>query len=112
MQIFHAHDAARQLPLPPNAKWPAGVPFVTVFQHGSMLTELCQLRGQDHQTPHEQDELYFILEGSAVFVHADGEQPVQRGHAILVPAGKAHHFKDMSADFAAWVVFWGPPGGE
>jgi hypothetical protein len=32
--------------------------------------------------------------------------------ALFVEAGKAHHFEAMTPDFAAWVVFWGPDGGE
>jgi hypothetical protein len=29
-----------------------------------------------------------------------------------VPAGKAHRFENFTPDFATWVVFWGPQGGE
>jgi uncharacterized protein YjlB len=31
---------------------------------------------------------------------------------LFVPAGTTHRFEDFSADFATWVVFWGPQGGE
>ena len=34
------------------------------------------------------------------------------GEALFVPAGVEHRFVDFSDDFAAWVVFYGPPGGE
>ena len=33
-------------------------------------------------------------------------------NAIFVEAGADHRFVDFSSDFAAWVVFWGPQGGE
>jgi hypothetical protein len=29
-----------------------------------------------------------------------------------VPARVAHRFEEFTPDFATWVVFWGPPGGE
>jgi len=28
------------------------------------------------------------------------------------PAGADHRFENFTEGFAAWVVFWGPPGGE
>jgi hypothetical protein len=31
---------------------------------------------------------------------------------FFVPAGVAHRFERFSPDFATWVVFWGPHGGE
>jgi hypothetical protein len=31
---------------------------------------------------------------------------------LFVPAGVEHRFEDFSDDFAVWVVFWGPDGGE
>ena len=34
------------------------------------------------------------------------------GDAIFAPAGWVHRFEDLSPDFATWVVFWRPKGGE
>jgi hypothetical protein len=34
------------------------------------------------------------------------------GDYFLIAAGAAHRFESFSDDFCAWVVFWGPPGGE
>jgi hypothetical protein len=31
---------------------------------------------------------------------------------LFVAAGVPHRFEEFSRDFAAWVVFWGPKGGE
>jgi uncharacterized protein YjlB len=31
---------------------------------------------------------------------------------LFVPAGMEHRFEAMSEDFATWVVFYGPAGGE
>ena len=43
---------------------------------------------------------------------SDARQPVAPGDAVFVAAGTAHHFVDVSGDFAAWALFHGPAGGE
>jgi mannose-6-phosphate isomerase-like protein (cupin superfamily) len=112
MQIVHASSLADSLPLPATSKWKDGVPFVVVFERGSMTAEYCALRGTDYQTPHEQDELYFVLSGTATFEHDDGDYSVGHCTAILLPAGERHRFKNMSPEFACWVVFWGPKNSD
>ncbi len=46
----------------------------------------------DRQQPHEDDEVYIVLEGSGT-LEIEGE-PVElrEGHAIFVPAGAEHRF--------------------
>ena len=34
------------------------------------------------------------------------------GDVIFVEAGVPHRFEGYGEDFATWVVFWGPEGGE
>jgi mannose-6-phosphate isomerase-like protein (cupin superfamily) len=34
------------------------------------------------------------------------------GDLLFVPAGETHRFEEFSDDFAAWVIFYGPEGGE
>ena len=44
----------------------------------------------DHQQPHEDDEVYVVLEGSGV-LNVEGEAiPVTQGQAIFVPAHAEH----------------------
>ena len=104
------------LPLPPTTKWPAGVWDKEVVRHGTMSVSLFAPRGEDHQTPHAQDELYFIMQGTATLNVASGEgnaqYPALPGSVLFVPATISHRFENMSDDFASWVVFWGPEGGE
>ena len=50
--------------------------------------------------------------GSGYFVSGDKRRPFEPGEALFVAAGVVHRFEDFSADFAAWVVFYGPDGGE
>lgn len=107
-----AHQLLRRLPGPSSAKWPGGERFVQAIAHGSMSVELYAPEGQDPQTPHAQDELYFILAGTGELLVGDERHRVEPGAAFFVPAGAVHRFENFSADFATWVVFWGPQGGE
>lgn len=46
----------------------------------------------DRQEPHEDDELYVVLEGRGV-LEVEGEStPVTEGSAVFVPAGADHRF--------------------
>jgi mannose-6-phosphate isomerase-like protein (cupin superfamily) len=46
----------------------------------------------DHQQPHEDDEVYVVLEGSGA-LEVEGEQTLLReGEAAFVPAGADHRF--------------------
>ena len=68
--------------------------------------------GVDRQQPHGKDELYVVIAGTGTFVHAGKSTPFQPGDTLFVRAGVPHRFEDFSADFATWVFFWGPEGGE
>ena len=37
---------------------------------------------------------------------------VKAGDVIFVEAEVEHRFESFSEDFASWVIFWGPEGGE
>lgn len=69
-------------------------------------------RGTDPQTPHVRDEVYFVVSGSGEFVVAGERAPFAAGDALFVGAGIEHRFENFTGDFAAWVVFYGPEGGE
>lgn len=82
------------------------------IRHGSMRIGVYAPRGTDDQAPHEQDELYIVAAGSGHFVKNGERRPFKTGDAIFVEAHAHHHFEDFSTDFATWVIFWGPKGGE
>ncbi len=99
-------EGARSLPLPPgNLAAPA-------LSHGSMIVEYYAPRGVDTQQPHTRDELYIVIAGDGTFVNGDEHHPFGPGDVLFVPAGVVHRFEDFSADFATWVIFYGPEGGE
>jgi mannose-6-phosphate isomerase-like protein (cupin superfamily) len=84
--------------------------------HGSMTVELyapgSNADGRDRQQPHAQDELYFVQRGQAQLQIADQCFQAGPGEVFFVPAGTEHRFENFSPDFATWVVFYGPKGGE
>ncbi|MEL6615944.1 MAG: cupin domain-containing protein [Bacteroidota bacterium] len=86
--------------------------FVTLFRHGSLEVEFYAPDGVDRQTPHSRDELYVIASGAGFFIHEGERQPVEVGEVLFVPAGEDHRFVDFTDDFATWVFFYGPEGGE
>ena len=86
--------------------------YGVLLEHGSMELGYYRPLGSDGQTPHEQDEIYVIHKGSGVFILGDERIAFAPGDALFVPAGVDHRFVEFSDDFATWVIFWGPPGGE
>jgi mannose-6-phosphate isomerase-like protein (cupin superfamily) len=89
-----------------------GARFVELFRHGTLSVELYVPRGHDPQTPHSRDEVYVIASGRGVFFDGEARRPFSPGTLLFVAAARAHRFEDFSEDFAAWVLFYGPEGGE
>ena len=89
-----------------------GKPFTTVLQHGSMSVEYYKPEGEDLQTPHRQDELYVVASGTGTFYRNGERCTFGPGDVLFVPAGMEHRFENFSPDFATWVIFYGPDGGE
>jgi len=83
-----------------------------LLRHGTLELRYYAPRGHDPQQPHDQDELYVIAAGTGVFVREEERVRFGPGDALFVPAGAVHCFEGFSDDFAAWVVFYGPIGGE
>lgn len=109
-------DMLARLPGPVSPKWPHGERFAEAFRHGSMSVELYAPRRVDAQQPHARDELYVIVQGHGRFVRGaspdEASEAVAAGDVLFVPALQPHRFEDFSDDFATWVVFYGPAGGE
>jgi len=87
-------------------------PFTVMMKHGSTTVEYYAPQEIDLQTPHKQDEIYVIIKGHGTF-YRDGERIACKKNDILfVPAGMEHRFENFTDDFATWVIFYGPEGGE
>jgi len=99
-------EALRRGPPPP------GNLAVPIFGHGSLEVELYTPRGHDPQEPHDRDEIYVVARGRGFFFDGTERREVAPGSFLFVAAGQPHRFEDFSADFAVWVFFYGPRGGE
>lgn len=89
-----------------------GARSVALFEHGTLQIKLYAPRGHDPQTPHTRDEIYVVAQGSGVFFDGDERRAFQIGDCLFALAGSAHRFEDFTDDFAVWVMFYGPEGGE
>ena len=90
----------------------AVVRSVPLFRHGTLLVKYYAPRGSDAQTPHTRDELYVIAKGTGIFFDGTSRRPFLPGALIFAAAGVPHRFEEFSDDFGAWVMFYGPEGGE
>lgn len=105
-------ELLQQIPGKASEEWPMGEPFAVALAHGSMSVELYAPKGEDIQTLHDQDELYFIHSGTGEILVAGNRHSFAPGMVFFVPAHVEHRFENFSTDFMTWVVFWGPKGGE
>ena len=64
----------------------------------------------DTQSPHTEDELYFVVAGRAKVTVGDETRPVAAGSLVFVPATVAHHFGEIVERLQILVVF-GPAEG-
>jgi len=94
--------------LPPSP----GRSSALLMARGSMTLRYYAPQGEDRQTPHDQDELYIVASGQGTFLREDCKVAFGPGDVLFAAAGEEHRFVDFSEDFATWVVFYGPEGGE
>lgn len=97
---------ASAAPLPP------GRASALLLSHGSMQLRWYAPTGTDAQTPHTQDEIYIVASGHGRFQREAETFPFAPGDVLFVAAGEQHRFIEFSEDFAVWVIFYGPEGGE
>ena len=91
---------------------PQGERSVALLEHGSLVVKLYAPRGVDDQTPHSRDEVYVVAQGSGEFVCGESRQNFIASDVLFVAAGVEHRFENFTDDFAVWVFFYGPEGGE
>ncbi|MBD2703301.1 cupin domain-containing protein [Spirosoma sp. BT702] len=102
---FSPEEGIKQLQVSPHE-------FVELFAHGSLVVEYYKPDQVDKQQPHRRDEVYVITSGSATFDYAGEKMAVKPSDLLFVPAGTKHRFENFTDDFATWVLFYGPDGGE
>jgi mannose-6-phosphate isomerase-like protein (cupin superfamily) len=65
----------------------------------------------DEQTPHAEDEVYYVVSGRGRINVADENCDVSAGSVIYVAAGVEHRFHAIEEDLKV-LVFWAPPHGH
>ncbi len=65
----------------------------------------------DRQQPHEDDEIYVVLEGTGVLEVEGKSVPVQEGTAVFVEAGADHRFTAYE-HLSVLVIFERKPAGN
>jgi quercetin dioxygenase-like cupin family protein len=59
----------------------------------------------DRQSPHKQDELYYVLRGKARMRAGAEDRAVREGSVIFVAAGVEHRFYDIEEEISLLVLF-------
>jgi mannose-6-phosphate isomerase-like protein (cupin superfamily) len=59
----------------------------------------------DAQTPHAEDEIYYVLRGRATLTVGGREHPAGRGDLLFVPARVEHRFHSIEKALELLVVF-------
>lgn len=63
---------------------------------------------QDTQSPHHEDEIYYVVRGRARFRAGDEDCEVSAGSVLFVAAEVEHSFYDIQEELALLVLF-APP---
>jgi mannose-6-phosphate isomerase-like protein (cupin superfamily) len=61
--------------------------------------------GMDRQTPHLEDEVYYVVRGCGRFVRGATDVAVRAGDLLFVGAGEPHHFHSIEEELVLVVVF-------
>jgi mannose-6-phosphate isomerase-like protein (cupin superfamily) len=62
----------------------------------------------DRQTPHAEDEVYYVVRGRGRFHHGSVDSEAKPGDVIFVPARVPHRFHSITEELVLLVVF-APP---
>lgn len=93
----------------PNAP---GRQSALLFERGTLEVRYYAPKGVDPQTPHDRDEAYVVISGNGDYRLGGRVVPFGPGDLLFAPAGAEHRFERFTDDFATWVLFYGPTGGE
>ena len=81
--------------------------YLQFISEKNLSVGLYQLKAgePDPQTPHREDEVYYVLRGRATMRVGTEKQDVQRGSIIYVRAGIDHKFNDIKEDLEVLAFF-------
>lgn len=91
----------------------AGKLYLEFLRHDSMSLGLYVLPagGRDPQSPHTEDEAYYIIEGRGQIFVGGEDRPVGPGDTVFVARGVEHRFHSIESDLKI-LVFFAPAEGS
>ena len=66
--------------------------------------------GVDSQTPHNQEEVYFVVSGRARFSNGVRDEVVKAGDILFLSAKEPHRFHEIGESLELLVLFAPPEG--
>lgn len=66
---------------------------------------------EDPQSPHNEDEVYYVVSGRAILRVDNQDQPVSPGSIVFVAAGTPHRFHTITEPLSV-LVFFAPAESE
>ena len=83
------------------------VSFQEFFSTNTMHCGLYHLKAgsKDMQSPHDEDEMYYVIEGRAKLRVGDEVQEVAPGALLFVQAAEEHAFFEIEEDMTLLVIF-------
>ena len=84
-----------------------GNPYLQFLNEGTMSLGLYVLEAgsTDTQSPHAEDEIYYVVAGRAAIVVAGERRQVQPGSIVFVAKEVEHRFVDIEEDLSILVFF-------
>ena len=84
-----------------------GKPYLEFLRVPAMSAGIYALPtdGKDSQTPHKEDELYYVVRGQARMRVASEEHVVTEGSIVFVAAGVQHFFHQIKEELIVLVFF-------
>ena len=84
-----------------------GEPWLEFLRYPALSVGLYVLEAgePDHQSPHTEDEIYYVVEGRGEITVGEESRPVGPGSVIFVATAVAHQFHDISERLTMLVVF-------
>ncbi|WP_028596422.1 cupin domain-containing protein [Paenibacillus assamensis] len=84
-----------------------GTPYIEFLRVPSMSAGIYHLKktDTDKQTPHTEDEIYYVIEGKARMFVGDDDFEVMQGSTIFVEKNVEHKFHSIEEDLMILVLF-------
>ena len=84
-----------------------GQPYLQFLNEGTMSLGLYVLAAgsTDEQSPHAEDEIYYVIAGRAAIMVAGERRPVRAGSIVFVAKEVEHRFVDIEEDLSILVFF-------